>query len=724
MRNKLIQISIFYIKKIFFILALFFLLMHLTSDASYGQAELKWLNIGDFHAKYSSTGAEPSLGHVRGDSKFWPGLYKNLGEGTMVRSSVFIGTASHTDERGDTYTPRVVHAGPRTFGMDLPQEFFPEPMQLIGKFEAPEVNVDGLQSFDRPIVLTQVDPTMQAERKVIREANTLMGVTVKSVVRAFSQEFHDDYHIQEWTFTNTGNVDGDEDIELPDQTLEGVFFYFTTKEQIWIGEWNIGAGGSNTMSDYVGDGLDPHESFPYRAFYSWRGNVSWEQGNALGTPIWNDSHWSIADGDSIGRLGTAHVISRFILHASTSASDPSNDPNQPVHTGFVRGGDPITNTNDAFNTQQMADEYAYMNPNQTYSDYGYPGENGHSYPHHADIIAPAEPADDWKERMSLQVDKPTRGHSGGWVPSMAYGPYTLNPGDSIKIIWGEGFAGLDRKTAVEVGKAYKQSNGDDDLLIEYKGVEQTKNYWVLSSRDSLFKMIDMATANWESGYAIPDHPLPPSQFNVLSGTDQILLEWDVFENANHSGFEIYRTRNRFEGAVENDWEYELIAELDADVRNYEDSDVTRGISYYYYIQSVGEVNQDPTGLTPTGVRLKSSRYYTQTYDPALLRRDPGDVISEVRVVPNPYNLGSDKNVRWPDLQDKLGFLEIPGNCSIKIYTSIGELIETIEHTDGSGDEYWDLTTESNQLIVSGIYYAVIEDLDSDAKIIRKFVIIR
>ena len=70
------------------------------------------------------------------------------------------------------------------------------------------------------------------------------------------------------------------------------------------------------------------------------------------------------------------------------------------------------------------------------------------------------------------------------------------------------------------------------------------------------------------------------------------------------------------------------------------------------------------------------------------------------------------------------FFDIPGQCTIKIFTEAGELIETIEHTDGSGDQLWNLTTSSNQLIVSGIYIAVIQDHDTGDHVVRKFVVIR
>jgi hypothetical protein len=326
--------------------------------------------------------------------------------------------------------------------------------------------------------------------------------------------------------------------------------------------------------------------------------------------------------------------------------------------------------------------------------------------------------------MSNQIDGPHRGHSGGRVPTFACGPYTLAPGDSVSFVWIEGMAGLNRQAATEIGRAYKRSGGDDNLLIEYNGQSFTKNRWALGSRDSVYQTIARATANWESGYNIARPPKPPSAFNVQSGSDKIVLTWDVFADADHTSFVIYRTRDRYEGTVEDDWRYELIATLGEEARSYEDVDVIRGISYYYYIQSVGAVNNDDTGLTPTGVPLRSSRYYTQTWDPAFLKREPGESLASVRIVPNPYILESDQNIRFSDQQDKIAFFNIPGECTIQIFSEIGELVETIEHTDGSGDEFWNLTTSSNQVVASGIFLAVIKDSDTGEKIIKKLAVIR
>jgi hypothetical protein len=130
--------------------------------------------------------------------------------------------------------------------------------------------------------------------------------------------------------------------------------------------------------------------------------------------------------------------------------------------------------------------------------------------------------------------------------------------------------------------------------------------------------------------------------------------------------------------------------------------------------------------TPAGVPLKSNRYYTQTWDPASTSRASVEATSSFVIVPNPLNISATEEVRYVrgNTADRIGFLDIPGNCTIRVYTETGELIKTIEHTTGTGDEYWNLTTDSQQVIVSGLYIVRVVNNDSGEDAIKKFVVIR
>ena len=72
----------------------------------------------------------------------------------------------------------------------------------------------------------EVDPTIPADRMIHNQANLDVGVTVTRKIYAYVNQFHDNYHIIDHEFCNTGNIDDDEAIELDGQILNEVYFYF------------------------------------------------------------------------------------------------------------------------------------------------------------------------------------------------------------------------------------------------------------------------------------------------------------------------------------------------------------------------------------------------------------------------------------------------------------------------------------------------------------------
>jgi hypothetical protein len=151
---------------------------------------------------------------------------------------------------------------------------------------------------------------------------------------------------------------------------------------------------------------------------------------------------------------------------------------------------------------------------------------------------------------------------------------------------------------------------------------------------------------------------------------------------------------------------------------------------YYAIQSIGaQINSNPT-LGIWGGKALSNMNMTLMADPTYLKKAAGSggslTPTEIRVVPNPFNYSADlNNLRFgSETPNRLFFFNIPGNCTIKIYSEYGELIKSIEHTDGTADEPWDCETSYNQIVVSGIYIAVIKDNATGSAKTVKFVVIR
>lgn len=687
-----------------------------VSQSADAQFARKWLSAGSYHNWYSEIGAEIESGGFVGnqqDGARWPGIYRY--SDSQAWKGLWIGARNFTDENGENWPYRVVHAGPRVNGSG---EFFPVNFEMVSKYAPTDVTVDGFLSESlAPMANDRVDPDIPADVMIITEVNTLLGLTMERRVMQFSQEYHDNYHVVEYILTNTGNTDGDAEIELPNQTLEDVYFFnqwrwsVARETRYVIG--NATGWGINTMVDTWGDGEDenlPAPGEPVRAQYAWHGfypdrDVSY---NNIGGPILPEAQpvpQYISATDTLGRLGAYQFIGAVTLHADASPADPSDDPNQPTTTTWIGSDEGFQSNNDAFHPVKMEQEYGIMS-------------SGHRLPAHAYAVEPSG-MEGWLNPSAA----PARGTPGGYSAATGYGPYTLGPGESVRLVIAEGVSGLSREAANAIGRAYNLSGADDNALIPYEvggeTLEMTKNEWTLTGRDSLYQTFLRAIANYESGYDIPEAPAAPSALNVQSGGDRITLEWEYPPNATlPDGFEIYRAANAYDST------YTLVHEAGPGETSYDDTTPIRGIDYYYYVVAVRDANSDGTGRTPIGVPLRSSRYATQTYVPANLKRPAGDDLADIRIVPNPFNLGSSPSVRWPDQTDKLGFLNIPGEARIEIYTELGELVDIIEHNDGSGDAFWDHTTSSRQLVASGIYFAVITDMVSGGRIIKKFAIIR
>lgn len=673
------------------------MLMLVAAGSLRGQDNTKWLSAGSFHNWYSDIGCEIEHGLYPSQQYGfrWPAIHNY--QDMQAAKGLWIGVKDFTDATNTYYQHKVVHVGPRVRGSN---EFFPVQFEMVSRFDPPEVYVDGNRSQGEALVNNdRVDPAMAADRMIINVTNTQTGITMTRRIMQFSQEYHDNYHVMEYTFTNTGNVDADPDIELPATTLTGVYFFF--QYRMAVGRecrYVIGNGsgwGMNTMIDTRGDGVKADAATEkFRAQYFWHGKFPpFTAYDNVGGPVWDPSTSAgyMDKADTTGRLAAAAFAGVLTLYADKSASEKVDDWTQPVTTMYQSSDDPLTSNNDAVNTVKMSQEYAWMS-------------TGHMAPRHADKVEP-------QGKFTEPTGDPALGTPGGFSAMNGYGPYTLKPGESVRIVLVEGAAGLNRAQCIEIGMQYKRK----------QITAKQKNEWVMTSRDSLFQTFQRVSASFASGFNIPRPPLPPKQFDVNGLGDRIELKWDVFADGlkDLTGFEIYRAKGKYDSS------YTLIHQAGPEERLYNDTRLERGPNYYYYIVSVGSASaNNGAGLSRPGA-LRSSRYYTQTYDPATLKRPAGTSLSQIRVVPNPFSLGADPNrLRFPNEPDKIGFFNIPGKCTINIYTENGELINTIEHYDDTGDAYWNCTTSSNQIVVSGIYIAVVTDERTGNSQIVKFVIIR
>jgi len=103
-------------------------------------------------------------------------------------------------------------------------------------------------------------------------------------------------------------------------------------------------------------------------------------------------------------------------------------------------------------------------------------------------------------------------------------------------------------------------------------------------------------------------------------------------------------------------------------------------------------------------------------------------LDKVAVVPNPYTGAAS----WEPISNSVGrgerrifFIHLPNECTIRIYTMAGKLLETIEHnsTIDDGQESWDLVSKDGMDISYGIYIYHV-DAPGIGETISRFAIIK
>ena len=664
-------------KKLVLLLFLSPLVLANVQDAE-AQFSFRWLNVGDFQHRFYGGGAQPEI-YNPFPTMLWPGIQATDPGGVsyMHGMAMWISAKNFTDENGTNFDVRVSHVGPRFDGFG---EYFEVQNRLISQFEAPVMTVDGLDTFKDVTAIDEIDSSLKPDRMVISTQNSSVGVTFERRAIQFSNQFHDDYHITEYIFTNTGNVDDDDQIELDGQQLEDVYFTFIRRPKTsgssasWDNSEGGSAWGATSQTDILGNGENDY-GLDWRGYFTFmRHSPSRTDRSTIGGPMWSPgSWWYSSQTDTTGRLGAAAMHAEIIFHADSSPHPPgevqADDPVQPRAMNYMNADDAdLTGASNHNDTFTMGLELDWIEngvktrpgippvwndapirvvPSQIYGQY--PSDT------------PIETSEDFVNHFASTADP---AFTGNWMYSSSFGPFDMNFGDEYRVVMFDGVAGLSQDLSIALGQWYRQRivwdrlgrDAADALLFSWNPktdtacnegeadcVSLTKDQWVMTTRDSVFQLVERARANFDNDFNIPSPPRPPTRFAVISGPDRITIEWDANENP-VGGWELFRAQNSFRGIptpFENE-RYVKIAELDGTARNYEDSDVARNVSYYYYLQAIGGPNAvDPLGIngTPGGVPLRSSRYYSQSYDPAFLKRPPGSTLADARIVPNPFKPG-------------------------------------------------------------------------------------
>ncbi len=163
-----------------------------------------------------------------------------------------------------------------------------------------------------------------------------------------------------------------------------------------------------------------------------------------------------------------------------------------------------------------------------------------------------------------------------------------------------------------------------------------------------------------------------------------------------------------------------------------DTTGTFSLVHWYYTISVdtvggtgGRLPLDGESFTIVSTsQLTRSDTFRVRVTPPTVSRDAELVRSQidgVRVVPNPFVV----HAAWEQVENsrRLRFMFLPPECTISIFTVRGELVKNIRHTNGTGDEDWNLTNDSSVEVAFGLYVYVVETPNGE-KTVGKFAILK
>jgi len=287
---------------------------------------------------------------------------------------------------------------------------------------------------------------------------------------------------------------------------------------------------------------------------------------------------------------------------------------------------------------------------------------------------------------------------------MSVGPWTILPGDSIRIVLAEMVDGVDYAKAID-----PKNNSAAQIFQDGR-----KNFNATATR---------AQFTFDNNYAHPNPPAAPpftvdynrngrSVANIVTwGTDAELVP-DAYDGARTlAGYVLYRSGylpigpwSVVDTVLKGDPEY-----LGGGHYTYVDSSVDIGKGYYYALTAFNTGRSTWKGVqTVTNVPpMETSIFANRTSMPFVATLAPTKSVDNILVVPNPFVIGA--GFSQPGTGDKIQFVNIPNPCTIRIYSIRGDLVKTIQVSDAAGALVsWDQVTDYGQFVKSGIYVYHVE----------------
>ena len=577
---------------------------------------------------------------------------------------VWIGAQNFLGVNDTLPSTAVVASG--NFSIDY-SDIVPLSLQKRVKYPYPDVQItDGKSVKSEVYDAAVVVPSLQCDEQIESDWTTSMGITVQLKTYAYATTGQKNYIIYDYRFINTGNVDNNSQTRELNAELKSVWFGFPFSTDI---KPKFGGVEYNDYYRYYGSTYDKwvagdKSADSMRILYCWDGPVG--PNEFAPDPITKEPQVP-------GFYGVG------ILHIDKQAKDDlefgsSDDPSQPK----------TVSANSSLVTSGAA-RYQVLTQGGSQDINGIGAQN-------------------------LMI---------------ACGPYDIPVNEDVRIVLVQVIDGISREKAKELGMQLLSGAITQDEYLQN----------ISTGKDSLFRSMANAINVFNHNYRVPSPPPSPDSLLITTGVARNVLNWSsnaetaadpITGKKDFSGYNVYRV------AVTPDNLWEKIFECGGNsgvpvTHSFVDTNLVMGFNYYYAVTAFDDGTQN---FLQPGVSLESSWLTSTAYIGAAAARPAEETYASfqknLRVVPNPYNIRSQNFGNPNDPSDvennKLLFVGLPGECTIRIYTLSGDLVKTIFHLNGLGSESWNQISDSNQFIASGLYIAHIESKLGDA--IIKFVVIR
>jgi len=613
----------------------------------------------------------------------------------------------------------------------------------------------------------------EAEEIIIVRWTTGMGITCTKKGKAWSYQKYDDFIIVENIFEYTGDSNGDGIVDSNDifgtdlPVLTDVYFSFANMFSSSLQGETWGDRPFMHWSDWRANNPAAQDDL-----YRYTGSPGFQALLEEDTPDYIDKKmcygWDGDDPDNVWNDTGEPYVDKYVQR-NTGNEQQGQSETQLLSYAFVGMAPLDYDPTDGFTN----DPESYVAPENmeqpsrckwwTYARLDAkpiePNLMIHTEDEIYDILTMDDPAND---NPAFYIDPPRADalrQVGTYTHFQLYGPYTLQPGDKVKIVMA--FVGGSGADYLANQGVYDPRTAPENTWARSMHPGKMKEYEY--GERSLFYNLSLAQEIYDSGYDVPDPPpdvlirnvAPNSSGHLMvSWSDETLQAEDPDytgdEAKDVAGFRVYQmlvggasekadpAEPRNDDKLTADWHngpYRLMDEIkkgqlksdlglityDPENHKYIFTDKTTNVGaflYFYSVRSFDTGHSDWNGTGKIVPELESGLAAPE--QKMLIGREPyflsdmmvDNMEKQIKVVPNPYK--SD-GIHQYNLSNAIKFFNIPQKCVISIYSVSGELIAQVRHNEPQPIGEWgQQTIKFAGDVAPGIYFWVVKsEVDGD-----------